>query len=63
MLWEEIKDEMAPQMLVTLQFLFELIFASLRDEIEGQPAVISKEISNYRKHRREDEMGATRGTP
>jgi hypothetical protein len=47
-LWDEIKDEISPEMFVTLQFLVELFFRSVRDEIRSQPFVTKAKIGNYR---------------
>jgi hypothetical protein len=47
LVWEEIKDEIAPQLSVTLVFFARLLIAALRDERVMQPAVIHQEIGKY----------------
>ena len=56
-MWDEIKDEMEPQALVTITFLVELIFESLRDEMRSQLPGNKGENANYGIGRREDEIG------
>lgn len=47
LLWDEIEDEISPQICIALQFIVELATASLRDEIVSQVSVIKEEYSNY----------------
>jgi len=46
LLWEEIKDEIEPQLFVTLAFFARLLLTAARDERSLQPIVITKEIGN-----------------
>jgi ribosome biogenesis GTPase A len=62
-LWEEIKDEIEPEVYVTLQFLVELIFEAMRDEIKIQPIVNKEEIVNYGSVKGEDEIGEMKRSP
>jgi plasmid stabilization system protein ParE len=57
LLWEEIKDEIAPQLYVTLVFIAELIFASVRDERSRQLPMIKGERGKYTNEGMKDEMG------
>lgn len=50
---------MEPQALVTIAFIVELIFESLRDEMRSQHLVNKEENANYGIIRREDEIGET----
>jgi hypothetical protein len=56
LLWQEIKDELQPQLLVTIVFFAKLLFLSARDEIRGQCAVITKEMGNYQEADSKDEI-------
>ena len=56
LLWDEIKDEIAPQPLVTIVFLANLLVSVLRDESTTQVDVINKEIGNYRSATKKDEI-------
>ena len=47
LLWQEIKDEIEPQVLVTIVFFVKLLISAARDEIRVQRAVITKEKGNY----------------
>ena len=60
--WEEIKDEIEPQLSVTLVFFAKLLIDALRDERPIQPAVINKEIGNYRIDAPKDETDSVRGS-
>jgi hypothetical protein len=55
LVWDEIKDEIEPQLSVTLVFYAKLLIAAMRDERSVQPSVINKEIGNYRFGDRKDE--------
>jgi hypothetical protein len=54
-LWDEIKAETSPEVFVTIQFLAELVFQSVRDEIVSQPSETKAEIANYRLGETKDE--------
>ena len=56
LLWQEIKDELQPQVLVTIAFFLKLVISSARDEIRGQGAVITKENGNYQNAETKDEI-------
>jgi hypothetical protein len=56
LLWQEIKDELQPQLLVTIVFFAKLLFLSARDEIRAQGAVITKEMGNYQDAETKDEI-------
>lgn len=42
-IWEEIKDEITPQLYVTIRFIYKLLRDELRDETMSQPIVIKVE--------------------
>ena len=44
LVWDEIKDEIEPQLFVTLIFLARLVVSVVRDERLAQPFVISKDM-------------------
>lgn len=56
LLWQEIKDELQPQLLVTIVFFAKLLFLSARDEIRVQGTVITKENGNYEIAQVKDEI-------
>ena len=60
--WEEIKDEIEPQLSVTLVFFAKLLIAAMRDKRLIQPTVINKEIGNYRFDAQEDETDGLCGS-
>jgi hypothetical protein len=47
-LWDEIEDEISPEIFVTLQFLAELVIQLVRDEIASQPSETKAEFANHR---------------
>jgi hypothetical protein len=55
-LWDEIKDEIEPQLYVTFVFFAKLLIAAVRDERSSQHSVIKKDIGNYRSGDGKDEM-------
>jgi hypothetical protein len=63
LLWEEIKDEIEPQLYITLVFAAKLLVAALRDERTSQPSVINKDIGNYGFEGKKDEMSRAGPSP
>jgi hypothetical protein len=55
-LWQEIKDEIKPQLLVTIVFFVKLLISSTRDEIRVQRNEITNEIGNWGFAGRKDEI-------
>ena len=63
LVWDEIKDEIEPQLYVTLAFLSKLLIAAARDERSIQPSVIKKENANYGFDDRKDEIPRSGPSP
>ena len=63
LLWDEIKDEIEPQLFVTLVFIAKLLVAAARDERSIQPSVINTDIGNYGFDDRKDEIPRSGPSP
>ena len=57
LVWEEIKDEIDPQLYVTLVFYAKLLISAMGDERASQSIGITKEIANYAIDDGKDEIG------
>jgi hypothetical protein len=62
-LWDEIKDEIEPQLYVTLVFFAKLLLAAMEDEKSIQPSVVNKGNGNYGFRGGKDEMGRRSPSP
>ena len=60
--WSEMKDEIGPQLTVTLLFFAKLLIAAIKDERFHQPPVFNAEISKSAKVRQKDEMERIQGS-
>jgi len=60
-LWSEIKDEIAPELYVTLLFFAQLLTGAKKDERMIQPFVSAEEIAKLAKAGPEDEMERIEG--
>jgi hypothetical protein len=63
LLWGEIKDEIEPQLFVTLVFIAKLLVGAVRDERSVQATEIKKEIGNYRFGGGKDEIARSGPSP
>ena len=61
-LWGEIRDEIAPELYVTLLFFAQLLSAAKKDERMMQPYVSAEEIAKLAKAGPEDEMERFEGS-
>jgi len=61
--WDEIKDEIEPQLFVTLVFYAKLLIAAMRDERTFQSIGITKVIANYDVDDGKDEIGRSGPSP
>jgi hypothetical protein len=63
LLWDEIEDEISPQLFVTLKFIVRLATATMRDEMESRVSVIKEEYANYGMAGGKDEIGDLGASP